>query len=253
MAAGRVNAYFVCGGKYHDFDFARLEILKLLGEHERIRVRVAEDYSDVQALAAADLLVTYTCDVRPDEAQQDALAACVASGRRWFALHGTNSLIDIRADGRIETPRTAPKFVRLLGSQFVAHPPLCDYRVEVTRPEHVLVRGIEPFTVNDELYLNEMHGGNEVLLHTYFAGRAQRGYPQDEWSGDEPRPVLYLHPHGEGAVLYLTLGHCRGRYDMLPLMKEYPRIERCSWESPVYYELLRRGIRWAARLEDGAV
>jgi type 1 glutamine amidotransferase len=250
VGAGRINAWLVCGGKYHDFDFARLELLKLLAEHERIRVHVASDYSDAGVMEHADLLVTYTCDVRPDEAQQDALTRYVASGGRWLALHGTNSLIDIRPDGRIETPRSAPAFVRLLGSQFLAHPPLCDYKVEVTRPGHPLVRGIEPFVVHDELYLAEMHGENEVLLHTFFGGRAQRGYPQDEWRGDEPRPVLYLHGHGDGAVLYLTLGHCRGRYDMLPLMQEYPRVERCSWESPVYYELLRRGIRWAARLEE---
>jgi uncharacterized protein len=251
VGAARIDACLVCGGKYHDFDFARLEILKLLAEHERIRVRVSQDYSDLAAIEHADVLVTYTCDVRPDGAQQDALGEFVASGRRWFALHGTNSLIDIRPDGRIETPRNAPKFVQLLGSQFLAHPPLCDYRVQVTRPEHPLVRGLDSFVVHDELYLAEMHGTNEVLLHTFFGGRAQRGYPQDEWRADEPRPVLYLHPHGSGAVLYLTLGHCRGRYDMLPLMQEYPRVERCSWESPVYYELLRRGIRWAARL-DGA-
>jgi type 1 glutamine amidotransferase len=251
VGAARVDALLVCGGKYHDFDFARLEILKLLAEHERIRVRVAQDYSDLAAIERADVLVTYTCDVRPDGAQQDALGELVASGRRWFALHGTNSLIDILPDGRIETPRDAPRFVQLLGSQFLAHPPLCDYRVQVTRPDHPLVHGLDSFVVNDELYLAEMHGTNEVLLHTFFGGRAQRGYPQEEWRGDEPRPVLYLHPHGRGAVLYLTLGHCRGRYDMLPLMQEYPRVERCSWESPVYYELLRRGIRWAARL-DGA-
>ena len=59
---------------------------------------------------------------------------------------------------------------------------------------------------------------------------------------------FYLHPCNGGEVLYLTLGHCRGRYDMQPLMDEYPHVERCSWESPVYWELLRRGISWAAKL-----
>ena len=28
-------------------------------------------------------------------------------------------------------------------------------------------------------------------------------------------------------------------------MAYYPRIERCSWELPVFHELLRRSIRWA--------
>jgi hypothetical protein len=56
---------------------------------------------------------------------------------------------------------------------------------------------------------------------------------------------MYLHPFGAGEVLYLTLGHCRGKYDMRPLIAEYPRVERCSWQLPVFYELLRRGLRWA--------
>jgi uncharacterized protein len=76
--AGRINVYFVVGGRFHDFDFARLEILKLLHVHERSRVRLAEDYADTAAIAAADALVSYTCDVRPDEIQQQALSEFVA-------------------------------------------------------------------------------------------------------------------------------------------------------------------------------
>jgi len=56
--------------------------------------------------------------------------------------------------------------------------------------------------------------------------------------------VYYLHQVGEGEVLYLNLGHCRGHYDMRPLMDYYPQIERGSWEKPEYYELLRRGLRY---------
>jgi hypothetical protein len=46
-------------------------------------------------------------------------------------------------------------------------------------------------------------------------------------------------------VLYNTLGHCRGHYDMVPVVDYYPNIERGSWEHPAYYELLRRSLRWA--------
>ena len=44
----------------------------------------------------------------------------------------------------------------------------------------------------------------------------------------------------------MTLGHCRGHYDMAPLMDWYPTVERGSWDRPEYIELLRRGIAWAA-------
>src|SRR2546421_3352773 len=139
---------------------------------------------------------------------------------------------------------------RSLGSQFMAHPPLGNFLVQVTDPSHPLVRSIEPFIVNDELYLSELHGHNHVLLHTQYNGKAQRGFAERGWFSDEPRPVLYLHAHGKGEVLYFTLGHCRSRFDMQPFMAEYPTIERCSWQSPVYYEILARGIRWAARLDE---
>jgi len=60
---------------------------------------------------------------------------------------------------------------------------------------------------------------------------------------DKPRPQLYLHAYGQGEVLYLTLGHCRGKYDMQPFMAVCP-VELCAWELLIYYELFRRGIRW---------
>jgi len=89
----------------------------------------------------------------------------------------------------------------LLGSQFVAHPPVGEFRVEVTDPDHALVAGIDTFTVTDELYLSDLHGPNHLLLHTQYNEKAQRGFADREWFSDEQRPVLYLHPHGRGEVL----------------------------------------------------
>jgi type 1 glutamine amidotransferase len=68
-------------------------------------------------------------------------------------------------------------------------------------------------------------------------------------ASSERHSVLYLHSHGGGEVLYCTLGHCRGKYDMRPMMAESP-VERGSWKLPVYHELLRRSIRWAAGLSS---
>lgn len=250
MLPPRVNAYFVVGGRYHDMDFARVEILKLLGEHPRIRTRVGEDYRDVEAMLAADLLVTYTVDVVPDEATAARLREWVASGHRWLALHGTNSILRwSKAHKAWEAPRSAPLFMETVGSQFLSHPPIAPYRVELTRPDHPLVAGLEPFDADDELYLCELHGPLEVLLHTRWSGETPQFVDRD-WTRDEPRPVMYLKRVGDGEVLYLTLGHARGRYDMQPLMAEYPEVERGSWKTPAFYELLRRGLAWAARIEE---
>lgn len=249
MLPPRVNACLVVGGRYHDMDFARVELLKLLGEHAQVRTRVFEDYCNVEALLAADLLLTYTVDLVPDGAIAVQLRDWVSAGHRWFALHGTNSILEwSKAHKAWEAPRSAPVFMETIGSQFLAHPPITPYRVEVTEPDHPLVRGIEPFDADDELYLSAIHGPIRTLLHTRYAGDTPLFVDRD-WNTDEPRPVMYLKSIGAGEVLYLTLGHARGQYDMQPLMAEYPEIERGSWKAPTFHELLRRGLRWAARLD----
>ena len=246
MAGKRKDVYLVVGGKYHDFDFARLELLKLLAEQDVVRVKVANDYSDVEAMCAADLLISYTCDEVPDPAGQAKLKSYVANGGKWFALHATNSVLEWLSHDPplLRAPREHTDFMEVLGSQFLSHPPIEPYKVEVTAPQHPLVAGIEAFEVTgDELYLSEFHGEQEVLLHTRWTGKTE-AFQDGDWEEDQERPVMYLRNFDKGTVLYFTLGHCRSVYDMQPLVEEYPELERGSWELPVFYEILRRGITW---------
>jgi uncharacterized protein len=252
--AGRLDAVVVCGGRWHDFDYARLELLRRLARHPHVRTRVFEDYSRPSALDRADFLVTYTCDVRPAPGpEQRALVDFVERGGRWLALHGTNSAIDPPEPGGprvFRTPRALGPVAEVLGSQFLGHPPIVPYRVEVTRPDHPLVAGIQPFEVSDELYVCELHGPLEVLLHARWRGPC-RGFEEGGTADDEPRPVLYLRPHGRGAVCYLTLGHCRGRYDVQDLgTDDLGREDRGSWLVPEFAAVLDRCLDWAV---NGAV
>jgi type 1 glutamine amidotransferase len=243
----RVDASLVVGGKWHDFDFARLRLLELLAEHEEVRVQVRPDYEDTDTIAAGALLVSYTCDVRPSETAQRAIRRWVEGGGRWVALHGTNAALDNVGKGKVESPRAFPDWVDLLGSQFIAHPPIQPYRVEVTDPDHWLVAGIDEFETDDELYLSEYHHRDDlhVLLHTTWQGEGT-GFAEADWTTADPMHLVsYVRDVGSGSILYNTLGHCRGHYDMSPLMDYYPRIERGSWAQPAYTELLRRALRWA--------
>ncbi len=238
-----IRCVLIAGGKYHDIDFARLELLKLLAEDDRVRVRVFEDYSNREAISSADFIVSYTCDVTPRLDEQEMLRAFVAGGGRWYALHGTNSILRFLKSGQVDSPDWAPHFMETLGSMFIAHPPIAPYRVTVADPTHPLVHGVAPFETTDELYLLRTYGELQVLLDTAFEGEAE-GFVERKWDRAK-HPVFYIKTIGKGGVLYLTLGHCRGHYDMQPLMAWYPQVERCAWGLPVYYELLRRGIAWA--------
>jgi uncharacterized protein len=245
----------VVGGVWHDFDYARLELLQLLAEHDEFRVRVQPDYEDTSwlepgATFPAEILVTYTCDVRPSERAQRVIRDWIERGGRMVALHGTSSALDQSPDGWV-APRTLPLWIDTLGSQFVAHPPIAPYTVRNVAPDHWLVAGIEPFDATDELYLNEYpdRAALQPLLVTDYQGDA-RGFAEGDWNGTDPEHlVMYLRPLGQGAVLYNTLGHCRSHYDMVPLKPYYPNVDRCSWELPEFREILRRSLRWARGLD----
>ena len=238
----RIDAHFVAAGKFHDIDFARLEVLKLLAEHGHVRTSVAMDYGDTGRLAACRFLVTYTCDLLPTAAETDAIRAFLDRGGRWLALHGTNSILRF-TDAGVDCPDERPEVMALLGTQFKAHPPIGPFTVEVIERDHDLTRGIEDFEVVDELYLSHTTAPIRVLMQTRFAGEAT-GFTAADWP-ETVVPILYLRDHGAGGILYNTLGHCRGHYDLPEMMPFYANPERCAWNYPVYYETLRRGIRWA--------
>jgi len=246
----RIDVYLVAGGKYHNIDHARLELLKLLAELPRIKVQVGPDYSDIDAICACDFLITYTCDVIPTEAQTTRLRDYINDGSRWFALHGTNSILEFLAPDEsgfplVDCPERNIPFMEILGSQFMSHPPIHEYEVLKTEPDHPLVTGIPTFTVDDELYLCKFHGEHQTLLHTHWSDPVT-SFIRDDWIRDSDiQPVFYIHPYGRGQVLYLTLGHCRGKYDMQPIMEEYPVPEEGAWRTEEFYELVRRGIQWA--------
>ena len=60
---------------------------------------------------------------------------------------------------------------------------------------------------------------------------------------------MYLRPVGDGGVLYLALGHCNRPFDSARPGQLQPDL-RGPWEMPVYKELVRRGIAWAAKRES---
>ena len=237
-----MQVHLIAAGKYHDIDFARLELLKLLAEIAEIRTSVAMDFSNVERLETASLLITYACDLMPSAAEVAALNAFLDRGGRWLALHGTNSILRFDQAGKVLTPDEAPDFMALLGTRFTGHPPIEPFKVHVTK-DHELTRGFRSFSTIDELYLCDVTADIETLMHSDFAGGTCGDFADPEFASQQV-PILYLRPVGDGAVLYCSLGHCRGHYDLRPLASFWPTVQRCSWDYPEFIEILRRGIRW---------
>jgi uncharacterized protein len=225
-------ANLVCGSptRNHDFDFARRALLDALYAAGDIRTDVWNNYDNGSALAAGDLLVSYTSQVSVSVESCAALRRYLEAGGRWFALHASNSVLQ------------NPDLPDILGSRFLAHPPYMRFTVTVTSPSDPLMDGVPAsFEVEDELYVIDYAEDVEVLLNTEWGGEAMRQtFPQAF------RPLMYRRRVGQGGVLYLALGHCNRPLDKpRPDTPDRPDL-RGPWAMPLYQELIRRGIDWAA-------
>lgn len=240
-----LRVHLIAGGQYHDIDYARSEILKSLHVEKAVRTTVAHSYDGLSVLEGTDLLITYTCNVVPTAEQVIELTAFLERGGRWLALHGTNSILKQNERGRWFAPEDDTGFMQLVGSQFAAHPPIEPYDVHVVKSGDPLVEGLGDFEVEggDELYYMRLFGEMEVILDAAAAGSA-RGFIEREWPEGERHPVLYRKTVGAGEIVYFTLGHRRGHYDMEPLVSYYETEEKGAWEISPFRTILGRCIKW---------
>lgn len=250
MMPTRIDGHLVVGGVAHDFDAVRLDLLGLAATDARLRIRCSstfEEFGDGEAVKPPCILVSYTCNLAPSAMALERIRSFLQEGGRWVALHATNSLLEWRPDGvacqGLENP-----FLQLIGAAFQAHPPYGRFRITPVCA-HPLVAGIEPFEVEDELYLADFASSVTPLLATAFSGSTP-GFVREDWTADDPvRPMMFLRQVGKGAVLHFALGHRRGHFDAPHRTPYLEQVEPGPWESSSYRLLLTRAFAWAARTD----
>src|SRR5438270_2215615 len=167
------RAHLIAGGfppgSYagHDHDYARLRLLGLLAERD-IPASVANDFTDVEKwLPTSRLLITYVAGPYPDAAQTDAIRQWLEGGGRWLGLHGTSGGRAERVEGMRNRRTVTTEHHALLGSRFLTHPPICEFRVEVKDTASPLTQGLgSSFVVEDEPYFIELQdpASTHILL-----------------------------------------------------------------------------------------
>ncbi|MEO8759031.1 MAG: ThuA domain-containing protein [Devosia sp.] len=121
--------------------------------------------------------------------------------------------------------RSAVDYHFMLGAQWVAHPGgIVDFRVDVTRPDDPIMRGIASFPYRSEQYYLHYDPSIEVLATTTFSGA------HDPVVAGITMPVVFKRRFGAGRVFYSALGHS-------PEELEHPQART----------ILERGLLWATR------
>jgi hypothetical protein len=257
------RAHLITGGfppgsmSGHDHDYARLRLLGLLAERD-VPASVGNDFADVEKwLPTSRLLVTYVAGPYPTGPQCEAIRTWLEGGGHWLALHGTSGGKAERVEGIRNRRTVTTEHHALLGSRFLTHPPICEFRVEVKDAGSPLTRGLDSsFVVEDEPYFIELQdpASAHILLTADYGAAGDWPAVETLYGADSSllpdgrsRAVGYSREVGVGGVAYFVFGHCHNPANRAPGAAERtdaPPIFRSPWENAAVTTLLENAIAW---------
>lgn len=156
-------------------------------------------------LAKYDALMIYANHNTITPEQEKALLDFVAGGKAFLPIHAASYCF-----------RNSPAYVALVGAQFQKHG-TGEFTATIVKPDHEVMKGIQPFQVWDETYVHTMHNADRTVLMERVddAGR---------------EPWTWVRTHGKGRVFYTAYGH-----------------DERVWGHPMFHRLIRNAIRWAVQ------
>jgi len=216
----------ITGGRHKFYETTPIISRFLRAAGHRVKVTRAAPELARPALARYDAIVLNTCrgakDKGPykmpsselnndfDERQKQGLHDFVAAGGGLLSLH--------------VAPTSCPgwpEMMKMTGGGWVWgkswHPPYCRFAVTLTDPTHPVVRGIDRFEIDDEIYCDlGIADGARIFLSASHAGR--------------DRPLAWSHRYGAARVVNLSFGH-----------------DARSVSNPVFQQLMLNAVAWIAR------
>jgi uncharacterized protein len=162
-------------------------------------------YADESVMRGVDLIMQCNTMNTIERDQIDGLRAAVAAGTGLAGWHG----------GIADSYRNNSDYLQLIGGQFACHPGkhpdelkgeqadnYIPYRVDITAPDHEIVRGIESFDLVTEQYWVLSDDYIDVLATTTLAAREW-----DPWHRPVVSPAVWTRTWGTGKVFVATPGH----------------------------------------------
>lgn len=202
--------------KAHNWKQSTRAVQDVLKSDPRFEVRVVEDpaFLESPALTGYDAIILNFADINhegPGDKARANLQQVIESGKGLVVLHHASAAWS-----------KAPDYLTLAGRVWKeglsGNDPKGAFRVEVLKTENPIVKGLEPYDTEDELYYS-LEGDQAIEV---LATAKSKITGRDE-------PMAFVFPLGQGRVFHLTLGH------------DAPAIH-----IPGTAELLRRGTAWAA-------
>jgi len=171
-------------------------------------------YLDEELMQSLDLIIQIWTMGTITNDQEKALRAAVIRGVGLAGWHG----------GTGDSFRNNTEYQFMVGGQWVAHPGgVIDYSVQITDKKDPVTKGLSNFNMHSEQYYMHVDPNVKVLATTTFTDE------NASWIGGSVMPVAWKKYYGDGRVFYSSLGHVMSDFQV-----------------PEAFEIIKRGIRWAA-------
>lgn len=156
-----------------------------------------------EMLSGYDALMIYANHTKITPEQEKALLDFVAGGKAFLPIHAASFCF-----------QNSPAYIALVGAQFQRHG-TGEFTAEIVKPDHPVMKGLEPFAVWDETYVHTKHNHDRTVLmeRVDSAGR---------------EPWTWVRTHGKGRVFYTAYGH-----------------DERVWSHPGFHRLMRNAVLWA--------
>ena len=204
------KALIVWGGMELHTPERGAHVVRDLLEAEGFSVTVTPDYDALGAgdVGDNDLVVPVITDGTLAPEKMANLIAAIRAGTGLAGYHM----------GLATSFRASVPFRYAASCYWVQHPGnIITYRVDVTRPDHPIMAGIESFEHTSEQYYLNYDPAVEVLATTTFSGEFH------PWRKDVVMPVVFTTNHDKGRVFYSSLGHTA---DELAIPQTRPALGR---------------------------
>ena len=211
------SALIVWGGwEGHTPERSAAAVREILEAHDfNVRVETSTTAYADPAIHNLNLIVPMITMSEIGKGEVENLCAAVKSGVGMGGFHGT----------MCDSFRKETEYQFMTGGQWVSHPGnIIDYRVNITKPNDPLVKGIGDFDYHSEQYYMHVDPAVEVLATTTFDGT------HCEWIKGVVMPVVWKKVYGKARIFYSALGHTADEF-----------------ASPQMRTIVERGLLWAAR------
>lgn len=197
--------------KFHPLQGVDEEITRILQDVLTVQCSENKQMFEKENLDFFDLCIAYqdSWSEKVSSKQAAGLLSFVSAGGGLLVLHNGIVL------------HKKYELAQLIGAKNTANPPMQKLQMKVAAPEHDIMKGVQPFEINDEPYPFEFDPFNETTtLLTY------------ELNG-KTHPAAWAHTYGIGRVVYLLPGR-----------------DQAAFQHPEYRKVVLQSAKWAARCPD---